>query len=264
MAGFEGATLPKPDDAKVAALREALESDRLELAFQPIVSVAGGDEAQFQVLLRMRSADGRLQSAGELLASAEAAGLLGEIDRRVMERALDLLKPGGERKPPERLFVSQSPQAVAADPKGAWLREALAARGVPDGALVIDIRTEDALVHGVALGEFCEQLATNGVCFCLSRYFHGSDSAVLLRQLPLAYVRLAPHYSVLEARPDVEGELRSLIEAAHGANLRVIGAQVENPSVAATLWMSGIDYIQGNLVQGAGNALDFDFQHSVL
>jgi hypothetical protein len=30
------------------------------------------------------------------------------------------------------------------------------------------------------------------------------------------------------------------------------------------LWMSGIDLIQGNLVQQADEELDFDFQHSVL
>ena len=37
------------------------------------------------------------------------------------------------------------------------------------------------------------------------------------------------------------------------------------PAVAAaTLWMSGIDYIQGNLVQGAADALDFDFNAAVL
>ena len=44
----------------------------------------------------------------------------------------------------------------------------------------------------------------------------------------------------------------------------MIGHSVEDPQAAATLWMSGIDFIQGNLVQQAAGELDFDFQHSVL
>lgn len=261
ISGFRQA--PPPDASRSSALREALDGGRLELAFQPIVSVAGGDESQFQALLRMRDDDGRLHSAGELLASADAAGLMGEVDRWVMQRAIALLRPEAGATPPGRLFVSQSPQAIMADPAGEWLAGALADAGIPDGALVIDVRTEDALVHGLAFAEFCEALAPHGVLFCLSRYLHGSDAAVLLRQLPLAYLRLASHYS-LESRSDVQVELRSVINDAHEAGLRVIGAQVENPSVAAALWMSGIDYIQGNLVQGVGKDLDFDFHHSVL
>lgn len=254
---------PAQDTVQGSPLREALEGDRLELAFQPIVSVSGGDESQFQALLRTRDEDGRQRSAGELLASADAAGLMGEVDRWVATHAIALLRADSGPHPPGRLFITQSPQAIAADPRGEWLRGALAENGIAEGALVIDVRLEDALVHGVAFAEFCEALAPHGVAFCLSRYLHGSDAAVLLKQLPLAYLRLASHYS-LETSADVQQELRGVIHDAHESGLRVIGAQVENPSVAASLWMSGIDYIQGNLVQGVGKDLDFDFHHSVL
>jgi EAL domain-containing protein (putative c-di-GMP-specific phosphodiesterase class I) len=44
----------------------------------------------------------------------------------------------------------------------------------------------------------------------------------------------------------------------------VIAQQVEDPQAAATLWMGGIDFIQGNLVQRAADSLDFDFQSAVL
>jgi hypothetical protein len=30
------------------------------------------------------------------------------------------------------------------------------------------------------------------------------------------------------------------------------------------MWMGGVDFIQGNLVQGVGSALDFDFKNAVL
>ena len=35
-------------------------------------------------------------------------------------------------------------------------------------------------------------------------------------------------------------------------------------TVSATLWMSGIDFIQGNLVQQADEDMNFDFNQAVL
>jgi EAL domain-containing protein (putative c-di-GMP-specific phosphodiesterase class I) len=59
-------------------------------------------------------------------------------------------------------------------------------------------------------------------------------------------------------------ELKVLIERSHRRGLEVIGHGVEDAQSAATLWMSGIDFIQGNLVQQADRDMDFDFQQAVL
>ena len=48
--------------------------ERFELAYQPIVAVAGGDEAQYQTLLRLRQTDGTLHTAAEIMPAAETAG----------------------------------------------------------------------------------------------------------------------------------------------------------------------------------------------
>jgi len=82
--------------------------------------------------------------------------------------------------------------------------------------------------------------------------------------LPLGFVRLAAKYSSSLDDPGVRDEMREAIELAHRHGLLVVGQQVENPQAAATLWMSGVDFIQGNLVQHAAEGLDFDFHHSVL
>jgi EAL domain-containing protein (putative c-di-GMP-specific phosphodiesterase class I) len=75
---------------------------------------------------------------------------------------------------------------------------------------------------------------------------------------------LSPRYSGARADPALSERLRGVIDNAHRLGLLVIGPQVEEPQGAATLWMSGIDLIQGNLVQQADGNLDFDFAHAVL
>lgn len=253
-----------PDSGAVSALRDALAKGELELAFQPIVAVAGGDEAQFQVLLRWRGADGRVRSAGDFLPLAEASGLMPDIDRWVLDATVQRLQLRKRQHRPVRLFVSQSPRTIAASDHAAWLADLLRAHEIESRALVVDLSLADAQVHGLILRQFCDALTPAGVQFCLSRYVHGDEADALLDQLPLAYLRLSPIYSQAETRQELRDDLRMAIDRAHRLGLQVIGPQVEDPRGAAMLWMSGIDLIQGNLVQMAAGELDFDFQHAVL
>src|SRR5690606_7420905 len=79
------------DADRVVMLHEALMNDRFELAYQPIVAVAGGEEAQYQTLLRLRDADGNMHTAAQILPVAEAVGVLHEIERHGLEIAVAIL-----------------------------------------------------------------------------------------------------------------------------------------------------------------------------
>ena len=245
-------------------LREALSSGRLQTAFQPIVAVAGGNDAQYQVLLRMRDARGTEHAAGQVLAAAARVGATLDVDRRVLEIAIGALRRQQQENRALRLFVTQSPSTLSHKGHAQWLLQALAEAGVDGGSLVVDVRQEDALVHALSLLEFCREMVAAGVQLCLSQYRFGPEANALLGQLPLGYVRLAARYSSQLHEPAVRDEMRSAIDHAHRLGLQVIGQQVEDAQSAATLWMTGVDFIQGNLVQRPAGELEFDFQNSVL
>jgi EAL domain-containing protein (putative c-di-GMP-specific phosphodiesterase class I) len=160
-----------------------------------------------------------------------------------------------------RLFVTQASKTVAHPGQVEWLRQQLAERGVPGSQLVIEVRLEDALVHSASVGQFFEALVPEGVQCCLGQFEAGVDADPLIERLPLSYVKLAYKYA---GNDGVRDELRMLIDRCHRRNVMVIGHRVENAQSAASLWMSGIDFIQGNLVQQAASGLDFDFQSAVL
>ncbi|KAB7762006.1 EAL domain-containing protein, partial [Xanthomonas maliensis] len=237
---------------------------QLELAYQPIVAVAGGDTAQYQVLLRLRQADGTLLSAGQVIPAAEAAGRIADLDQQVMEHALGLLHLYQHASPPLRLFVSQSPRTLARDAFADWLLQALNERGVAGPSLIVDLRLEDALIHAVTVQQFCAKLMPAGVQFCLSQFEPGDEANALLAQLPLGFVRMANRFADAHGNAGIRDELRGVIELAHQRGLQIIGQRIEDPQAAAAMWMSGVDFIQGNLVQTVGKELDFDFSHSVL
>ncbi|MCC8487102.1 EAL domain-containing protein [Xanthomonas campestris pv. raphani] len=237
---------------------------QLELAYQPIVAVAGGDTAQYQVLLRLRQADGTLLSAGQVIPAAEAAGRIADLDQQVMDHALGLLHLYQHASPPLRLFVSQSPRTLARDAFADWLLKAITERGVAGQSLIVDLRLDDALIHAVTVQQFCARLMPAGVQFCLSQFEPGDEANALLSQLPLSFVRMANRFADAHGNAAVRDELRGVIDIAHQRGLLIIGQRIEDPQAAAAMWMSGVDFIQGNLVQTVGKELDFDFTNAVL
>lgn len=242
----------------------ALLEGQLELAYQPIVAVAGGNTAQYQVLLRLRQADGTLLSAGQVIPAAEAAGRIADLDQQVLDHALGLLDLYRHATQPLHLFVSQSLRTLARDAFSDWLLESLERRQIPGSAVVIDVRLPDALIHTVTLQQFCSRMSAAGVRFCLSQFEPGADANALLTQLPLAYVRMAARFSSSHANQQTRDELRVAINEAHRAGALIIGQQIEDPQAAAAMWMGGVDFIQGNMVQSAGSELNFDFHTAVL
>ncbi len=256
------AFVPREDSNSQEQL--ALLDGQLELAYQPIVAVAGGDTAQYQVLLRLRQSDGSVLSAGQVIPAAEAAGRIVDLDQQVMDHSLGLLHLYQHATPPLRLFVSQSLRTLARDAFADWLLQSLVERGVAGTSLVVDVRLPDALIHAVTLQQFCARLMPAGVQFCLSQFEPGPEANALLTQLPLGFIRMAARFSGSHNNPALRDELRGAIDVAHRAGLQIIGQQIEDPQAAAAMWMGGVDFIQGNVVQAAGSELNFDFQSAVL
>lgn len=256
---------PRPeqarDEALVARIREALDSEGFELLYQPIVAVTGGgDQAQYQTLLRLRDHDGGLHTAAEVVPVAEGADLVVALDRWVLRQALATIGAHAAQGRALRLFVSQSAHTLGAPGQIEWVRAQLREHEVDAAALTLEVRLDDALRHFDDIQPFLAALAADGMRFGLGQFLAG-DGECLLDRLPLACVKLAARYTAA-AEPSTREELRALIDGAHRRNLHVIGHRVEDAQSAAILWTSGIDFIQGNLVQPAGRELAFDFQHS--
>lgn len=250
--------------ALIEDMRAAMAGGRLSLLYQPIVSVAGGEDSRYQTLLRLDTSAGKRMTAAEVIPAAERSGFIVEIDRWVLREALARIAKARAQGGSMMLFVTQSPYTLAHGGQAEWLRNELRATGVPGASLVLELRLADAGVHTGTLREFCSAMVADGVQFCLSQFEPGPEVESLLEQLPLSLIKLAGKYSTGALSAAVRDELKVIIDRAHRRSLEVIGHGVEDPQAAATLWMSGVDFVQGNLVQRAADALDFDFNQAIL
>src|SRR5690606_23782778 len=77
--------------AWVQRIREALATDQFVLHYQPIISLTGGEEENYDVYLRMKGPGGEVIPPMTYLSIAEEHGLLDDIDRWVIAHAVQVI-----------------------------------------------------------------------------------------------------------------------------------------------------------------------------
>jgi len=100
---------PRPARTTSARIRDALTHDRLSLHTQPIRDLASGGIERYELLLRMTGDNGELLPASSFIEVAERSGMVQELDRWVVARALKLLGEREREGRPVSLHVNLSP-----------------------------------------------------------------------------------------------------------------------------------------------------------
>ena len=97
------------DEAEILGhIREALESNRVDLYIQPIVSLPQRRAQHFEAFSRIRTADGRIVAARQYLDVAKKQGLIGTIDNLLLMRCVQLLRRNEKRQSDVNFFVNIS------------------------------------------------------------------------------------------------------------------------------------------------------------
>jgi|KBSSwiStaDraftv2_1062776.scaffolds.fasta_scaffold11763_2 diguanylate cyclase (GGDEF)-like protein len=256
----ESSIATEVDQSLGQLLRAALAAEDFQLLFQPMVALQGGDEEAFQSLLRLRGADGKLYTAAEILPIAEREGIAADIDRWVVSRCLLVLAERARQRRPVRLFVSQGIEAARDPQRAGWLGQLLETRRLSGAQLVLEFRLDEAAGAVREVAAFANALRPIGVTLCLTGFDANAATLQLLQHLPVAYLKLAPKYTGAGLRDTVlREELRQIVVRAHDSDRRVIAPRIEDAQSASLLWNAGVDYLQGDFVQQAGQELSFDF-----
>ncbi len=223
-------------------VREALDQRRLRLAFQPVVDPSSGEVRFHEGLLRRCEPDGRVTAAGTFIAQVEPLGLMGGIDRRVLELSLAEL----ERDPAINLAFNIS-GLTAADPDWyAALARALRSRSELGPRLIVEI-TETTSLHDLeeAAG-FVRRLHDLGIRVAIDDFGAGCTSAEQLVALDADLVKIDAAFSAgIRSHPQKQVFLRRLLELAGELGLATVAEGIENAADAAFLGALGVDLLQG-------------------
>ncbi|MEM7786321.1 MAG: EAL domain-containing protein [Bacteroidota bacterium] len=228
-------------------LKHATERGQLRFALQPIVRLADGGVAGFEVLTRWEHPEYGLLPPERFLPIAEEIGAIVELDLWVTEEACRTLGPWLTEHG-LCLSVNVSVQTFLASDLVRRLAEATAAAGMPPGALVIEL-TERAFVDTEAAVAAAQAVQAAGFRLAVDDFGTGYSSLGLLHRLPVDILKIARSFvEGLGADRTADAIVRSVVQLARSLDLDVIAEGVQTPDQLSALREIAMPLAQGHLL----------------
>ena len=247
----------------VSRITNAVEDERLELFYQPIIGInerRGRVRGHYELLLRMRDESGMLVSPDQFIPAAERYNLMSTLDRWVIHTALSQLA--------DRDAVDEARYTLAINLSGTSLSEdrflefvvdELERRKLPKGAICFEI-TETAAISNLArVVHFMQALKKLGCKFSLDDFGSGLSSFTYLKNLPVDYLKIDGQFvsNVVDDTVD-ESMVKAISAVGHAMGIETIAERVETKQVLDKLGTLGVEFAQGYYIARPSSIASFE------
>ena len=247
-----------------ARLQYALELDRFQLLFQPIVPLEAakkyhtstqridfspGEPEHYELLLRYISDDGELVVPSAFLPVAERFGLMHAIDRWVVKKALAVLSDLHKKDRNVQFSINLSGTAFEDEELLPLIETTLKEMKLEPSALTFEITENAAITSLEAAQNFIKKLKEFGCNFALDDFGIGFSSFAHLKYLPVDVVKIDGTFIRDMASDPVDCALvRAINDIAHVLGKKTVAEFVESDKILAELEKSNIDFAQGHYI----------------
>jgi diguanylate cyclase (GGDEF)-like protein len=226
-------------------LRQALGHGDLEVHYQPIVELAERRIVGFEALLRWQNPSLGPLLPSEIVAGAEDAGLIDELEDFVLEQACTTLAALRRRaNVPLYVAVNVSTQDLEMGTLAARVERALARAELPPGALALELK-ESALMDETRVTQASlDKLRALGVRLHMDDFGTGYSSLSYLHQVSLDALKIDAS-CVRELCAGDDEIVRTAVALGRALGLRVMAEGVESEAELEALAHLGCSEAQG-------------------
>ena len=244
----------------VRQIKLALRGNKMQLLFQPIVSLKGDENENYEVFLRMQDENGKTLLPKDFLPAAEKGGLMAAVDRWVLAHGIKSVTEQRRNGKPVVLFAKLSGASLKDEKLLPWLRDILkAAQAVPE-TLVIEVSETVASSNLKALKVLIEGLKQLHVRLAIDHFGNAPNFANLLKHCDANFLKLdGSLIGSLTSSKESQDKVNEISALASEGNKKVVANAVEDPHTLAMIYSTGIDYIQGYFLQEPTPTMDYDF-----
>ena len=237
---------PRRGQSTSARIRDALTQDRLSLATQPIRNLVSGGVERYELLLRMTAADGELLPAASFIEAAERSGMVQELDRWVVGRALEILAQRERAGEPVSLHVNLSGASLTDVSMLEYIERQLDEGDADPGRCTFEItqtaRVED---YETAAG-FADRLTEFGCEVAIDDYGAGWGPFNYLKRIPFDVIKIDGSFIRDLSRNDADRlTVKAIVQIARGLGKTTIAEFVEDEDTTQMLREYGVDMAQG-------------------
>jgi diguanylate cyclase (GGDEF)-like protein/PAS domain S-box-containing protein len=235
----------------ISYVREALEKDRFELFAQPIVSTMDvNDRRHFEVLVRMKSSEGKLIMPGAFLPAAERYNVMPEIDRWVVSNVLKYMAAENKNFSDYSLAINISGQSINDESFLEFIIGEIVMHNIDASRLCFEITETEAVSNMDHAISFIEVLKEHKCKFSLDDFGTGVSSFEYLKNLPVDYLKIDGAFiKQIDINKVDYAMVRAINEVATVMGMKTIAEFVENEESYNILKEIGIDYAQGYWIQ---------------
>lgn len=242
-----------------ARLVQALESNKLKLLYQPILSLQGNNENIYEVLVRLVDGKEELLPIA-FLETFGNAGLSSKMDRWVILTALKIAAAEHRRGKHIFLLLHLTVASLLDTNFPLWLAKVFKTIRLSPRVVALQLRQEDVTNNLHATRDFTRRVQKLGCQVAICHFGTGLHPFRTLEHVQVDLVKLdASFVRNVQDEGEDSAELFKLVAQLKQANVKVIVPYIEQASMLPTLWQSGAHYIQGYYVQAPAAELNFDF-----
>lgn len=242
----------RADDVSIlGTLREAIVNDRFRMEAQPIVQLAtdrGTGQPRFELLLRMIDAAGESITPDKFLSAAERYQLATDIDRWVVQYALEILSSAAPAltRLNAHFSINVSAQSLGDDEFTHFLEQRLREYALPSTLLSFEITETAAVANIVQAERLIRRLRDLGHTIALDDFGRGLSSLDYLKSLPVSQLKIdGAVVRDLVGNQRSQAMLAATVQLARSLNLQTTAKCVENETILAAAGQLGIDFGQG-------------------
>ena len=235
----------------VSRITNAVEENRLELYYQPIIGI--GDAAtkhrgHYELLLRMRDENGDIVGPDQFIPAAERYNLMPTLDRWVVREALTQLadKTPDAEQAHFTLAINLSGTSLSDDRFLEFVKGELEKQKLPLGAICFEITETAAISNLSRVIHFMQELKKLGCKFSLDDFGSGLSSFTYLKNLPVDFLKIDGQFirNVVDDTVD-ESMVKAINQVGNAMGIATIAERVETKEVLDKLSALGVRYAQG-------------------
>ncbi|MES2534721.1 MAG: EAL domain-containing protein [Pseudomonadota bacterium] len=228
----------------LALVRAALDDEtRMTMLYQPIIHLKTGVTSHFEALLRVVDDQGKPCNTGELVKTCEVFGLIGRLDRAVVDACLNHMKHLPEHA---GVAINISGKSIGDPELLKFIENRIESLNLDTSRIIFELTETAAFYNLGEVRHFVQRIKSLGCRFALDDFGVGFSSFYYIKELDFDYLKLDGSFiAKLPQNAQDQVFVRAMVQISKVFGLTVIAEWVEDQETVDLLREFGVDMGQG-------------------